>query len=159
MFSLVIYFIYSSVYMSVPISQFILPPLPHLVTISLFLHLWLCFCFANKFISTIFLDSAYKRYHMIFVFLWLTSLSVIISRSIRGAANGIILFFFYGWVIYIVYIYCIYIVYFYHIFFIYSSVDGNLGCFYVLAIVRSASIPVLRESGECCLMSGPLTCR
>ena len=31
---------------------------------------------------------------MIFVFLWLTSLSMIISRSIRVAANGIISFFF-----------------------------------------------------------------
>ena len=37
-----------------------------------------------------FLDSAYKQYHMIFV--WFTSLSMIISRSIHGAANGIISF-------------------------------------------------------------------
>ena len=28
----------------------------------------------------------------------------------------------------------------YHIFFIYSSVDGHLGCFYVLAIVSSAAM-------------------
>ena len=39
----------------------------------------------------IFLDSTYKRYHMIIVFLCLTSLSMTISRSIHVAANGIIL--------------------------------------------------------------------
>ena len=38
-----------------------------------------------------FLDSTCKRYH-IFVFLWLTSLSMIISRSIHVAANGLISF-------------------------------------------------------------------
>ena len=32
------------------------------------------------------------------------------------------------------------IVYMYHISFIYSSVDGHLGCFYVLAIVNSAAM-------------------
>ena len=34
------------------------------------------------------LDSTYKWYHMVFVFLFLTWLSVIISRSIHVAANG-----------------------------------------------------------------------
>ena len=32
------------------------------------------------------------------------------------------------------------IVYMYHNFFIHSSVDGNLGCFHVLAIVNSAAM-------------------
>ena len=31
-------------------------------------------------------------------------------------------------------------VYIYHNFFIHSSVDGHLGCFYVLAIVNSAAV-------------------
>ena len=69
-----------------------LPPLPpgnHVCS----LHLWLYFYFVNRFICTIFLDSTYKRYHMVFVFLWLISLSMTISRSIPVAANGIILFF------------------------------------------------------------------
>ena len=37
---------------------------------------------------------------MVFGFFFLTSLIVIISRSIHVAASGIILFFFYGWVVF-----------------------------------------------------------
>ena len=70
---------------------FSLPPFPPCN--PKFLHLWLYFCFVNKFICTHFLDSTYKWYHMVFLFLWLTSLSLTISRSIHVAANGIILFF------------------------------------------------------------------
>jgi len=61
----------------------------------LFLHLWFCFCFVNKFICALFLDSTYEEYHMPSVFLCLTSLSMTISRSIHVVKNGIILFFFY----------------------------------------------------------------
>ena len=35
----------------------------------------------------------YKRYNIIFVFVWLTSFSMIICRSIHVATNGIISFF------------------------------------------------------------------
>ena len=55
-----------------------------------------------------------------------------ISRSIHVGSNGIISFFFMTEYYSIVYIY--------HIFFIHSSVDGLLGCFYVLAIVDSAGM-------------------
>ena len=65
---------------------------------------------------------------------WLTSLSMIISGSIHVAANGIILFFFYGWVVFIVYIY--------HIFFIHSFVDRHFGYLSVLAIVNSAAVSI-----------------
>ena len=61
---------------------------------------------------------------MIFVFLYLTSLSMI-SRSIHVAAYGIYIH------LLMVYIY---------IFFIHSSVHGRLGCFHVLAIVNSAAL-------------------
>ena len=44
------------------------------------------------------LDSIYKWYHRVFVFLFLTSLSMIISSCIRVVANGIIFFFsFFSW--------------------------------------------------------------
>ena len=59
----------------------------------------------------------------------LTSLSMIISRTIRVAANAIISFLFMGWVIFHVYMYHISI---------HSSVNGHSGCFHVLAIVNSA---------------------
>ena len=39
------------------------------------------------------------------IYLWFTSLSMVISRSIHVAANGIISFFFYGWVVFC----CIYL--------------------------------------------------
>ena len=65
---------------------------------------------------------------MVFVFLFLTSLSMIISRSIHVAAHGIISLFLANIPLYN---------YIYHIFFIHSFVDGHLGC---LAIVNSASM-------------------
>ena len=71
---------------------------------------------------------------MIFIFLWLTSLTVIISRSIHVAANGNISCFF-GWVI------ACY-VYMYHVFFIYSSVDRHLCCFNVLAIAKNPAVNI-----------------
>ena len=70
---------------------------------------------------------------MIFVFLYLTSLSMTISRSIHVAANGIILFFFMAKEYSIVYMYLI---------FIHSSVSGHIGCFYILAIVYSATVNI-----------------
>ena len=69
---------------------------------------------------------------MVFFCLRLNSLSMIISSGIHVALNGIISFFFmaenYS------------IIYTYHIFLIHSSVDGQLGCFHVLAIVNSAAM-------------------
>ena len=84
-----------------------------------------------------------------------------ISSSIHVAVNGIILFFFNGWVVF----HCVYIPHlffsfrfsvhliensshlfvslfltFYHIFLIHSSVDGHLSCFHVLATMNSAAV-------------------
>ena len=62
------------------------------------------------------------------------SLSIIPSKSIYVATNGKILFFFM--------IEKDSIVYTDHIFFIHSSVDGHLGCFYILAIVNNAVMDI-----------------
>ena len=48
-------------------------------------------CFVYKFTYHI-LDSTYMQYYMIFVFILLTSLSKIKSRSMHVAANGLISF-------------------------------------------------------------------
>ena len=58
------------------------------------LHLCLYFCLANRFICTIFLDSTYMRQYMIFVFLWLTSLCMTVSRSIHVSTNDPVSFLF-----------------------------------------------------------------
>ena len=79
--------------------------------------------FQNKFICIIFLDSTYKWYHRMFVFLWLTSFSMIISGSIHVAENGIISFF--SWLSSIPVCVCVCV---HHIFFIHSSVNGHI-CF------------------------------
>ena len=74
------------------------------------------------------LDSTYKWCHMVSFTFWITSLSIVISRSVHVAANGIISFFFMaGW---------------YSIFFIPSSVDGHLGCFWVLTFVNTAGMNI-----------------
>ena len=40
------------------------------------------------YLFVLFLDSTYKRYHIIFVFIWLISLSIMFFRSIHVAANA-----------------------------------------------------------------------
>ena len=81
-------------------------------------------------------------WYYIFVFLWLSSLSMIISRSMQCvvATNGNILFYFYGWVIFLCVCVCVHINT-YHIF-MQLSVDGHLGYFHVLAIVNSATLNI-----------------
>ena len=57
------------------------------------LYLWIGFCFAPFVHLDCFLGFTYKWNHMIFVFLWFISLSIIPSRSIYVVTNGKISFF------------------------------------------------------------------
>ena len=72
----------------------------------------------------------------------LTSLSMVISRGIHMATNGIISFFFMAeWTWLSDYPTTKYsTVYLYHISLIRSSASGHLGCFHVLAIVNRATV-------------------
>ena len=71
---------------------------------------------------------------MVLVFLFLTSLSMIISSCVHVDADNIISFFFMTEQLSVTYTY--------HNFFIHSSVDGHLDCFHVLAIVNSATMDI-----------------
>ena len=64
------------------------PSLSPLVTTSLFSRSWVCFFFVLFTSLLYFLDSTDKRYHTVFVFLWLISLSIMPSKSTHVAANG-----------------------------------------------------------------------
>lgn len=74
---------------------------------------------------------------MVFVFVRLTSLSMIISGSTHAAANGIVPFFFmtesYSCV-------CVCVNAHTHVFFIHLSVYGHLRCFRILAVVNSTAV-------------------
>ena len=79
-------------------------------------------------------------YHVIFVFLLLTSISMIISRSIHVAANA--LFYSLLWpsnipcaCVCVCVCVCVH-----HIFFIHLSAHGHLGCFHVLAILNCTAM-------------------
>ena len=92
--ALLVYFIYSIVHLlilSVNPNLSLRLPSP-LVTISLFT-MSVGFCFVDRFIHVILLDSTYEWHHIILVIVWLISLSMIMSRSIHVAIKCIISFF------------------------------------------------------------------
>ena len=98
---------------------------------------WVYFFFVIFTSFSIFLDSTYKWYCMVFVFLWFISLNIILSQSIHVVANGINFILFNGWVafywVYTPFLCTIYTILVYHIY--HSSlsfVDGHLGCFHIL---------------------------
>ena len=79
------------------------------------------FYFVVRFICAQVLDSTYKWYHVILVFLFLTSCSMIISSYIHVAVNGTFSLFFNGFSFFIMF-------------------HGCLDCFHVLAVVDSAAV-------------------
>ena len=84
----------SSVCLFIPSSHFIPPPPPVFPFDNPKFVIWVYFCFEYKLIIfnnsnvSLFFNAAYTWYHLIFDFLWLISVSMIISRSIYVAANG-----------------------------------------------------------------------
>ena len=70
-----------------------------------------------------FLDSTCKWNHMVFVFLWLTSLSIILPQPIHAVANGKILLY----------------TYIHQNLFTHLSVHGHLGCSHSLAVVNNVA--------------------
>ena len=85
-----------------------------------------------KFIWIISLDSTYKWCYVILVFVWFTSLSIIISRSIPVAAEALFHSFLTAeWY---------FVVYTCHSCFIHFSARGHLGCSRVLAVVNSTAV-------------------
>ena len=77
------------------------------------------------------LDSTYEWNHMVFVFLWFISLSIIPSRSIHVVINGKISFF--SW------LKCV-CVWERDILFIHSFINGHLGWFHILAILNNTTM-------------------
>ena len=94
--------------------------------------MWVCFCFVNKFICTIFLDSVYKQYQYDITFS-VCSFTTIVPRSIHVAANSIFSFFMAEKYV----TGCMY-----HILFIHSSVDGYLGWFHALTLLNGATVNI-----------------
>ena len=74
----------------------------------------------------------YALVYDIYISFWLISLCIIGSRFVHLIRTDSNVFLFMAELYFIVYKY--------HNFFIYSSVNGHLGCFHVLAIVNSAAM-------------------
>ena len=103
-------FMYDHLHLLIVNSQSISPPLlSSLAITSLFSMSVSLFLFHRYVLWCHILDSTYKWYHMVFVFFFLTSLSVMISGSIHVVANGIILFYFMAEQYSTVYMYFIFI--------------------------------------------------
>ena len=82
-FPLATQFTNASVHVSMPFPQLVPLLLPHLSTRLVFISAPPC-CFANKLISTIFLDSIRMPEHIGFVFLFLTSPITQLVRNLRA---------------------------------------------------------------------------
>ena len=132
-FSSVIYFIHISVYMSIPISQFIPPPFPPLVSIRLFS------MSVSLFLSCkpvhLYRFSRFHIYMLIYdICFSLSDLLHSVWQSL-GPSTSLQMTQFHSFL-------WLNNISLYHIFFIHSSVSGHLGCFHDLAIVNSAAVNI-----------------
>ena len=102
-------------------------------------------CFFNCFFFT------YNWNNMASVFVWLISLSIILSRSIHVVSNGIIIF--YGWVIFHCVVDCIYtyihtyvlhlcLIYIYKISLYLFSINNLLDCLHIFSTVNNAALNI-----------------
>ena len=103
---------------------------------------WTCFYFVNRFIHIIFLDSTYKWYHGIFVFLWLYLVWWSQSPSMMLQMTKCFSFLRLGNILR-THTHTHTHTHTYYILFIHSSVDGPLGCFHVLAVISSAAMNIV----------------
>ena len=90
-------------------------------------YLCLLFCFIHQF-AIVFLDSTYKWYHIVFIFLCLTYFIQHNDLHVHPCCCKQQNFFFMAEQYSIVFMY--------HIIFIYSSVNGHLGCFHAKVILK-----------------------
>ena len=99
----VTYFIHTNLYLlshytCIAPPLFLFPTGNYLFVLYICESVFFCFCFII-FTFFNFLDCTCKWYHVAFVFLWFTSLSIILSKSIHVVANGKISFFFLGGIV------------------------------------------------------------
>ena len=122
--------------MSVPVFHFIHPyPFPPWYPYICSLCLCLYFCFANKIIYTIFLDSMYVHWYKIFIFLFLTSLCMTDSGLVHLYLQMTQFYSFDGWVISTVYMLLIP-----HLLYLFLCRWTFRFCFHVLATVNSPAM-------------------
>ena len=93
------------------------------------------FLFCKCLFVSSFLDSTYKWYQMILIFVWFTSFSMIISRSSMLLQMALFHSRFNNWVIF-------HFIYIHHTF-IHLSVSGLSGCFHVMAILNCAAVNIV----------------
>ena len=120
---------------------YLLTPFTHLANLPTFFpsgtyYINLLSAFMSFVLFVCFLDFTSKWNHEAFVFLWSISLRIIPSRPTCVGTNGKISFSL--WLNNIpLYVYTNSSI---HLFIIYSSINGHLGCFYILATVNNAAI-------------------
>ena len=109
------------------------PSLPSLYPCICSLHLCL-FLLENKFIYIVFLDSTYKQYYTIFVFIFFTHFTQYASLCVHPHLCKLCNFIFMCAISFL----CMYM----YIFFTHPSVGGHLSCFHFLAIVNCAAVNI-----------------